>query len=65
MAGICYRKGYEKGLWYEIKTLEDLIHNPQAGEKDREYAKTLVRAYRKLSEKDYQRAIDTREKSKS
>ena len=53
MAGICKIKGRERGLWYEIKVLEDMIARNKAPQKELDYAKVLLESYKKFSEKDY------------
>ena len=53
MAGLCYRKYHERGLWFEMKCLEELIASPTARENDKELAKKILKAYKQLSEKDY------------
>jgi len=71
MGGICKARGRERGLWYEIKVLEDMIARNKAPQDQLDYAKILVKSYKKYSEADYETAIKTeaivgtREKSKS
>lgn len=53
MMGICKRKGNERGLWYEIKCLEENIALKKTLGKDVRFEESLLRSYRKSSEKDY------------
>ena len=53
MAGICYRKGYEKGLYFEIKCLEDVVASKEKRGVDATFEKDILKSYRKYSEKDY------------
>jgi len=48
---VCYSKGSEKGLYYEIKTVEDVIANKKG--KDCSFEKSLLRSWRKYTEADY------------
>ena len=49
MGGISYHKNMEKGLWYEIKCLQDLVDSPTAPEKERKHAKHLLKHYRRVA----------------
>ncbi|GAG55290.1 unnamed protein product [marine sediment metagenome] len=51
----CYKKGKEQGLWYEIKCLEETIKIKKQLDKDASFEKGILRAYKKLTEKDYQK----------
>lgn len=42
----CYRKGYERGLWYEIKCLEDTIRAKEAAGKDTTFENELLTSFR-------------------
>ena len=42
----CYRKGKEQGLWYEIKTIEDVIRLKEAKGKDAAFEKELLASFR-------------------
>ena len=53
MGGICRIKGRERGLFFEIRVLEEMITRDTASQKDLEYAKVLLKSYQKFSEKDY------------
>lgn len=53
MGGICYQKGKEQGLYYEIKCLEDVIAIKKKLGKDATFEKGLLKSYRKYSERDY------------
>lgn len=53
MGGVCYRKGMERGLWYELKCQEDIIASPTASQKDKAFARQLLKSYKKFTEKDY------------
>ena len=58
MAGICYRKGYERGLWYEIQSIAETIEIKKKLGKDTSFEKGLLKAYRKYSEKDYRNRVE-------
>jgi len=53
MTPVCYKKGREQGLWYEIQCLEKLIASPTIDKEEKKFAKTLLRSWKKYSEKDY------------
>ena len=61
---VCYQKNKEKGLWFEIKCLEELIASMAVPEKEKVFAKKLLRSYKKYAEADHQKQPCTREKSK-
>jgi len=46
---VSYRKGYEQGLWYEIKTLEDIIALKEGKNEDCEFEKKLLKSWLKYS----------------
>lgn len=52
---VCYKKGREQGLWYEIKCIEETIKIKKQLGKDASFEKGILRAYKKLTEKDYQK----------
>lgn len=54
MGGVCYKKNQERGLWFEIKKLEELIANDTIDEEYRKFCKKLLRSYKKYSQKDYE-----------
>lgn len=58
MAGICYRKGYEKGLWYEIQSITETIEIKRQLGKDASFEKGLLKAYKKYSEEDYRKPVE-------
>jgi len=58
MGGICKVKGKERGLRYEIKVLEDMITRNKAPQNQLDYAKLLVKSYKKYSEADYNAGIN-------
>lgn len=45
---VCYRKGYERGPWYEIKTVKDTILLNHAAGKDTSFARGLLKAWAKV-----------------
>lgn len=53
MGGASERKGYEKGMAYEIKCVEEVIAYRKAHDMDCKYEKKLLSAWKKLSERDY------------
>ena len=53
MGGICHKKYYERGLFFEIKCQENLIASPTASEKEKAFAKKLLRSFKEYSEGDY------------
>lgn len=53
MAGICYQKGKERGLWYEIKCIEDVVANKKARGDNAPFEKRLLKSYGQYSEADY------------
>lgn len=53
MTPVCYKKGREQGLWWEIQCLEKLIASPTIDEEEKKFAKKLLRSYKKYSEKEY------------
>ena len=61
--GVCYQKGKEQGLWFEVKYYEEILASPTAKEADKRLAKSLLRKCKKLTEKDYQTALSSRGKS--
>lgn len=55
--GVCYQKGKERGLWYEIKCQENIINSPTALDKEKSFAKKLLKSFREYTEKDYKRIV--------
>lgn len=53
MPGICYKKGSERGLWFEIKSIEEIIAIKKDLGKDTSFEKRLLRSYKKYSETEY------------
>jgi len=56
--GECRKKGKERGLWYEIKCLEDAIEAKEKSGKDASFEKMLLKEYRKYKAEDYDRMLD-------
>lgn len=54
---VCYRKGYEVGPWYEIKTVADVIRMKEARGADTSFERGLLKAWSK--EKGYESAAET------
>ena len=50
---LCYQKGKEQGLWYEIKCIKDTIAILEKLGKDCKFEKGLLKSYQKLTESDY------------
>ena len=65
MSGICYRKGHERGLWFEIKCIEECIAIRKELGKDVSFEKKILQSYKKYSEKDYADGLSRREESHS
>ena len=42
--GICYRKGYERGPWYEIECTRAVIVGKEAKGKDASFERKLLKA---------------------
>lgn len=53
MGGVCYQKGQERGLWYEIKCIQEVVDNKTARGEDCKFEKKLLKAYKQLNEIDY------------
>ena len=53
MAGICYAKNRERGLWFEIKCLEENIALKERMGKDTSFEKSILKSYRQYSEREY------------
>lgn len=51
--GVCHRKGQERGLWFEIKCIEETIALREKLGKDTSFEKSLLKSYKKYSERDY------------
>lgn len=58
MGAPCRQKGRESGLWYEKKCLEDLVASSTISDKERAFAKKILKSYKKLSEGDYRKPVD-------
>lgn len=54
----CYRKGYEKGLWFEIKCVQDTIKMKEANGEDCKFEKSLLRAWKKYDPVKYDKALE-------
>ena len=50
---VCYRKGYERGLWLEIQTMEDYIKSKESKGQDSRFERELLKSWKKYSERDY------------
>lgn len=48
---VSYRKGYERGMWYEIKTLEDTIKLKQEMGKNTDFEKGILKSYKRRFKK--------------
>jgi len=56
--GECRKKGKERGLWFEIKCLEDTIEAKGKVGKDASFEKEILEAYRKYRTEDYNKIRD-------
>lgn len=43
--GYCYRKGYERGPWSEIKCVSDLIKKKEAKGQDASFERSLLKSW--------------------
>ena len=50
---LCYKKGQEVGLWYEILCLENVITNKRKRGADCKFEKELLKSYSKFTEAQY------------
>lgn len=49
----CYREGYERGLWYEIKCIAETIKGMESRGEDASFEKGILRAFKKcLKQRD-------------
>ncbi|KKK63321.1 hypothetical protein LCGC14_2995460 [marine sediment metagenome] len=53
MGGICYKRYAEKGLWFEIQSIQKTIDIKEKQGKDASLEKSILKAYKKLTEEDY------------
>jgi len=53
---VCYIKNREKGLWFRIKCLQDILDSPTASEFDKAKARECIKPFKKLL-KDGQNGI--------
>lgn len=44
---ICYQKGKERGPWYEIKCIKEVIANKKARGEDASFEEKLLKSWRK------------------
>ena len=58
--GACYKKGHERGLWFEIKCLEATIEAKEKNGQDASFEKEILESYRNFSSEDYDRMLDGR-----
>ncbi len=58
MGGASHQKGKERGLWFEIKCLEDVIRNKTKRGEDCKFEKKILKSYRQYSERDYSQEIN-------
>lgn len=56
--GECHIKGKERGLWFEIKCLEDTIKAKEKSGQDAFFEKELLEVYRKYRPEEYNRSLD-------
>ena len=52
------KKGKERGLWYEIACLEDVIEAKEKSGQDASFEKELLEAYKKSKPEDYHKMLD-------
>jgi len=43
--GNCYRKGYERGPWFEIKSMADIIKTKETNGHDATYERSLLKSW--------------------
>jgi len=53
MSGVCYKKGSERGLWYEIQCIQEVIDSKTSRDEDCTLEKKLLKSYKKYTEVDY------------
>lgn len=53
MSAPCYQKGKERGLWFEIKCIEENIATREKLGKDTSFEKPLLKSFKRHSERDY------------
>ena len=53
MGGICYKRYTEKGLWFEIQSIQKTIAIKEKQGKEASVEKGILKAYKKLTEEDY------------
>ena len=58
MGGICYKRYNERGLFFEIKCIEDVIAGKRKRKIDANFEKKLLEFYKKYSEVDYSQQED-------
>lgn len=51
---VCYRPGFERGPWYELLTIRNLISMKESKGKDASYERGLIKSWLKFPE--YKRA---------
>ena len=58
MTGVCYRKNHERGLWFEIQTLEDRANALERRGEDASFERELIEEYKKYRPEDYDDMLD-------
>ena len=53
MGGVCYRKGLERGLWFLIKCVEDVIASKKKRHLNTRLEEELLKSYKKFTEEEY------------
>ena len=44
---ICYKKGEQRGPWYEIKCTQDVVRNKEARGEDASFERALLKSWSK------------------
>jgi len=50
---LCYKKGEERGLWYELRCLQATIKNKTARGENCRFEKKLLKSYSQYTEASY------------
>ena len=65
VGGICYRKGYERGIWFEINCVKEVIVNKEAKGLDASLERGLLKTWANYEGwEDAGTPVGSRDKSK-
>jgi len=53
MGGVCYKEGSERGLWYEIQCIQEVIDSKTSRNENCDFEQKLLKSYKKYTEADY------------